>query len=153
VEPFRIQYALTRRQRLAVELVPWLPAIAGTLGFGTGAAILVVNVSAWFFPLLLLPVVVYRGLFAFAFDLVVWGGRPTELLVDGTELELRSGREARRLSLDGIFQVFRSGAVWTVLHLDGTVITIPAGAITGEQVDYLRSFARRCAATRAEAHG
>ena len=74
---FRLHYSLSRRQRLAVELVPWLPAIAGTIGFGTGAAFLVVNVSPWFFPFLLLPVTVYRGLFAFLFDIVVRGGPPS----------------------------------------------------------------------------
>ena len=54
------------------------------------------------------------------------------------------------LPLDGIFQVFRAGDTWTVLHLDGTVLTIPADAITAEQVDYLKSFARRSAAARAK---
>jgi hypothetical protein len=152
MEPFQLRYSLTRRQRLRVELVPWVPAVAGTIGFGTGAAFLVVAVSPWCFPFLLLPVVMYRGLFAFAFDLVVRGGPPTELLVDDAEMELRCGREVQRLPLDGVFQVFRSGDVWTVLHLDGTVLTIPADAITGEQVEYLRVFAhRRIAAARAEA--
>ena len=150
MEPFTLRYSLTRRQRLAVELVPWVPAIAGTIGFTTGAAFLVVTVSPWCFPLLLLPPVMYRSLVAFFFDLVVNGGRPTELSVDETEMELRAGGEVRRLPLDGVFQVFRSGEVWTVLHLDGTVLTIPAGAMTPEQADYLRSFARRLAATRAE---
>jgi hypothetical protein len=150
VDPFRLHFTLSRRQRLAVELVPWLPAVAGTVGFGTGAAYLVANVSAWFFPLLLLPVVTYRGLFAFAFDIAATAARPAELLVGGTELELRGGGGVERRALDGIFQVYRADGVWTVLHLDGSVLTIPVGAISADQVEYLRSFARRAAAARAE---
>ena len=143
MEPFRLHYALSRRQRLAVELPAWLPAMAGTIGFVTGAAYLVASVSPWCSLLLLLPVIVYRGLFVFAFGVIFCGGRPTELFVDDAEMELRIAGESQRLPLDGVFQVFRSGDVWTVLHLDGTVLTIPADAITSEQVEYLRSFAHR----------
>ncbi len=149
VSPFHLRFTLTRRQRLSVELVPWVPAIAGTVGFGTGAAYLVVSVSSWLFPLLLLPVVVYRGLFAFAFEIVARPRRPVELLVGDAELELRTGGAVRRLPLDGVFQVYREDTVWTVLHLDGSVLTIPADAITATQVEHLRSFARRAAAARA----
>jgi hypothetical protein len=44
--------------------------------------------------------------------------------------------------------MFHTDDVWTVLHLDGSVLTIPADAITTEQIEYLRSFARRAAAAR-----
>ncbi len=141
--PFLLRFTLTRRQRLSVELVPWVPAIAGTLGFGTGAAYLVVSVSPWFFPLLLLPVLVYRGLFAFALGIVANPARPVELLVGDADMEWRAGGAVSRLALDGIFQVFRADGVWTVLHLDGSVLTIPADAITAEQIGHLRAFARR----------
>jgi hypothetical protein len=76
-------------------------------------------------------------------------GRPVELRVGDTELEVRSRSETRTLPLDGIFQVFRDGDAWTILHLGGSVLTIPADAITPEQVEYLRSFAHRHAAARA----
>ena len=58
--------------------------------------------------------------------------------------------DRRWLALDGIFQVYRSenGAVWTVLHLDGTVLTIPADVIASDQLDYLKSFAMRGARER-----
>jgi hypothetical protein len=150
VAPFHLKFTLTRRQRLAVELVPWLPAIAAALGFTVGAAFLAVNVSRWFLPLLLLPPIMYRSLFVFAFDIIVRGGLAVEVNVDETGLTVRSGGAAKWLPLDGVFQVFRSGDVWTVLHLDGSVLTIPANAITGEQVEYLKSFARRATAARAE---
>ena len=138
-----LEYTLSRRQRLAVELLPWLPAVAAALGFAVGAAFLSLNVSRWFLVMLLLPPVVYRGLFAFAFDIVFRGGRHVVVTESDGELEVRSRGETKYLPLDGVFQVFRTGAVWTVLHLDGTTLTIPVSAITGEQVDYLKSFARR----------
>lgn len=147
--PFHLNYTLTRRQRLAVELVPWLPAIAAAVGFTFGAAFLSLHVSRWFMLLLLLPPVVYRGLFAFAYDIAVRGGRPVEIAIDETALEMRTGAEVKRLALDGVFQVYRNGDVWTVLHLDGTVVTVPLDAITDEQIAYLRTFVRRAAAGRA----
>ena len=147
--PFHLRFTLTRRQRLAVELVPWLPALAASLGFAVGVAFLAVHVSPWFLPLLLLPPVMYRSLVAFAFDLVVRGGRAVEVTADDDGLEVRSAGAARWLPLDGVFQVFRAGDIWTVLHLDGTVLTIPVEAITAGQVEYLKAFARRAAAARA----
>ena len=147
--PLHLQFTLTRRQRLAVELWPWLPAIAATLGFTVGAAYLVLNVSVWFLVMLLLPPVVYRGLFGFVFDIVVRGGRRVTVTESEAELVVQSGSATEFHPLDGVFQVYRSGDIWTVLHLDGTVLTIPADAITPEQVDYLKAFVRRCAAVRA----
>jgi hypothetical protein len=148
VAPLHLTFALTRRQRLAVELWPWSPALAAALGFTVEVAFLAVNVSRWFLPLLVLPPLVYRNLLAFVYDITVRGGRPVELLADDTALEVRTGGTAKRLPLDGIIQVFRAGDVWTVLHLDGTVLTIPIDVITAEQVEYLRGFARRAAAAR-----
>lgn len=150
---FHISYALTRRQRLRVEVVPWLPALAGTVGFGVGALYLTASVSPWCVLLLGLPVVMYRGLFAFALDITFRGARPVELRINDTEMEVHTGGTAEQFPLAGIFQVFRSDDVWTVLHLDGTILTIPADAITGEQIGYLRAFAHRAAAARSEAHG
>ena len=54
------------------------------------------------------------------------------------------------VSLDGVFQVFRAGTVWTVLHTDGPPLHVPGDAIGAEQVAYLRAWAhRRGAALRA----
>ncbi len=146
--PFRLTYTLSRRQRLAVEIMPWLPAVAASLGFVVGAAFLATTASLWFLLLLLIPPLVYRGLVALVFDLVVRGGLAVEVAVDETTLEVAARGDRRKLALAGIFQVFRSGDAWTVLHLDGSVLTIPANAIAVEQVEYLKSFARRAAATR-----
>ena len=150
MSPFHLKFTLSRRQRLVLDLPPWLPAVAATIGFSLGAAYAGLYASSWFLLLLLLPVLVYRGLFVFAFDLIVNGGRAVELRVDDVEMAVKTGDETKRLPIEGIFQVFRSDDTWTVLHLDGTVITIPETAITFEQISYLRIFAHRTLAARAE---
>lgn len=150
VLPFHLRFGLTRRQRLATELYPWLPAIAGGAGFCIGAAYLVVAVSSWFLLLFLVPIIAYRGLFAFLIDIAVRARQPVEVVVEDSRFGVAVDTDQRWLSLDGIFQVFRSenGATWTVLHLNGTVLTIPAEAIASDQLDYLKSFALRAAAER-----
>ena len=149
VAPFRLRYGLTRRQRLAVELLPWLPAVAATVGFGLGAVIMAVAVSPMFFVLVALPLLVYRGLVLFAVEIVFRARLPVELTADDVVLEVRTRGARRELPLDGIIQVFRSGDVWTVLHLDGTALSVPLDAVTPEQVEFLRAFAhRRLAAAR-----
>jgi hypothetical protein len=148
--PFHLHYTLSRRQRLAVELHPWLPAIAGSLGFVIGAAYLSLTVTPGFLLLLLLPVVVFRGLFGFVGELVLHSARPVEVIVDDETLEVVSRGQRQSHQLTGIIQVFRSEdrSTWTVLHLDGLILTIPTPAITAEQLDYLKGFARRAAEQR-----
>lgn len=149
-QSFHLRYTLNRRQRLAVELYPWLPAMAGTIGFLIGALYLILFVSAWFILLVLLPVIAYRGLFAFIFDIAFRAKQPVEVIVEEERLGVLVDGNRRVLALDGIFQVCRSetGATWTILHLDGTVLTIPSDAIANEQLDYFKSFALRAARER-----
>jgi len=147
---FQLHYSLSRRQRLAVELYPWLPAIAGTIGFLIGVLYLVLFVSIWFLWLVLLPVIAYRGLFTFLLDIAIRSRKPVAVVVEDDRLGMRIDGDERWLALDGIFQVCRSedGSTWTILHLDGTVLTIPAEAIELEQLEYLKSFALRAARER-----
>jgi hypothetical protein len=151
--PFFLRYSLTRRQRLAVELYPWLPAIAGTIGFTIGALYLVLFVSAWFSLLFFLPTIAYRGLFVFLVDVAFRSRQPVEVVVEEDRFGVRIDGDDRWHSLEGIFQVCRSEtrATWTVLHLDGTVLTIPSDAIAVEQLEYLKSFALRAARERKSA--
>jgi hypothetical protein len=146
---FHLHYTLTRRQRLAPHLMPWLPCLGASIGFTFGIAFLSTVVSPWFSPLLVLPVVVCRRFFALLYDV---GFRPpptVELAVDDEMMEVTAGPDHGRLPLDGIVQVFRAeDGTWTVLHLNGSVVTIPAAAITDAQLDYLKGFARRAAARR-----
>ncbi len=151
--PFTLSFTLSRRHRLMLEVPPWLPAIAATTGFVIGTTFAGLYASRLFFLLLVLPPIVYHGLFALVFNFIVIGGRPVTLHVDDVRIEIITGGRTQVIPLSGLFQVFCEGSTWTLLHLDGTVVTIPAGAITAEQVAYLRTFAHRTAATLRAEHG
>lgn len=148
--PFRLQYELTRRQRLAVELTPWLPCLAACLGFTVGVTYLSLVASRWFLPLLALPPIAYRGFFAFLFDIVVRPAKPIDVLVEEDRLGVIVEGERRWLSLAGVIQVYRSEQdAWTLLHFNGSILTIPGPAITPDQLDFLKGFALRAARKRA----
>lgn len=147
VTPFRLSYTLTRRQRLD-ELFPWLPAAAGSLGFGLGMAYLAVFVSPVFLVFLALPVLLYRGLFALLIDLALRPRQPVEVTVGESQLSVTTDGRRHALPLAGIIQVFRTEGAWTLLHRDGTSLLIPMDAVTEPQIDYLKQFALRALAER-----
>lgn len=147
--PFTLRYDLTRRHRLAVELPPWLPCLAATLGFGCGAVILGRLVSPVLFALLLLPAVLYRGFFAFLVELASRPVRPMDVVVEADRLGVLVDGVRRWLPLDGVIQVYQSGPdAYTLLHLNGSVLLIPAAAVTRPQVEFLQGFALRAARER-----
>lgn len=141
--PFRLQYALGRHDRLAVEITPHTPALAAALGFTSGIAYLGASVSAWFFVLLILPLIVCRWLIAFLLDVATVAERREDVLVEADRLGLLTPTGRVWLYLDGVIQVYRNGRNWTLLHLNGSVLTIPADAIRPEQVEFLKAFALR----------
>ena len=147
--PFRLRYGLSRRQRSAVEFAGWLPCLAAVLGLWAGAAFLALTVSPWFLLLLAPPVLIFPGLVLFLYDLLAHPLRPVDVLVEHDRLGVLDGGERRWLYLDGVVQVYRSDRdAWTLLHLNGSVLTIPADAITREQVEFLQGFALRAARAR-----
>ncbi len=150
ITPFELHYTPSRRERAAVELIPWVPAIAGSIGFGIGALVLASDVSAWLLLLLLVPLILYRGLMVLLIDLMLRSPRPVHIQVAATAFTVRCGNQHQTRLLDGIIQVFRTEGQdsWTVLHLDRSSLVIPVTAITSEQVDFLKSFARRAATER-----
>jgi hypothetical protein len=145
VTPFRLRYTLGRRDRFAVEFPPHLPACGAALGFTTGIAYLGAFVSPWFLTLLVLPAYVCRRAAVFLIDLLAVGAKPVDVLVEADRLGLLVGGVRAWHDLDGVIQVFRSdgGGTWTLLHLNGFVLTIPADAIQPDQLDFLKGFALR----------
>lgn len=146
--PFHIRYELTRGPRLAAYLHVWGPCLAPCLGFTLGIAFLSAVVSAWFLPLLIVPVALGRWYLPGLLDIVRHRTEPVEITTDTDELVIASRRGRQRLALQGIIQVFRAGDSWTVLHAGGAVLRIPAGAISEEQVAYLKGFAWRAGCRR-----
>jgi hypothetical protein len=156
VVPFHLRYEQSRRDRLAVQLESWSPCLAACLGFTCGIIFLSLVVSGWFALLLPLPVVVSRRFLARLCGIIRRPAEPVEIEVDADGLAVTAGGERAWLPLDGVIQVGKSGDdTWTVYHYGGAVVHIPAGAITAEQLDYLKAAARRSAAARkaAESHG
>jgi hypothetical protein len=100
--------------------------------------------------LLALPVIFYRGLIVLAFQLAFHPGKPVQVTVGEEELTVSVAGDTRHLPLEGVIQVFRAEGErdWTVLHLDGTSIILPAGSVTDEQLAYLKGFALRAARER-----
>jgi len=147
VLPFHVNYTLTRRQRVG-ELLPWLPALAASIRFGVGGAYLSSAVTLWFLLLFLLPIIFYRGLLVLLFDLASRSRQPVELTVDETTLWVQFDSTRRKYALDDIFQMYRTGDMWTLLQRDNSTLLIPVDALTEEQVTYLKSFARRAADER-----
>ena len=141
---FHLHYELSRGQRLGPHLLPWAPCLGASLGFTLGIAFLAKVVSVWFLPFLILPAYVCRHFVALALGILVHPVEPVDLFVDEAFLELRAGGISIRFPLMGIVQVYKSdGGTWTVLNRDNTAVTIPAAAITEEQLRYLKSFVRR----------
>ncbi|HEX4611639.1 MAG TPA: hypothetical protein VH092_25815 [Urbifossiella sp.] len=143
--PFRLQYTLGRRDRLAVESTPHLPALAAALGFTTGIAYLALVVSGWFVAFLVLLAYPCHGLVTFLVELVLVSARPVDVLVESDRLGFLVGENRVWLGLEGVIQVFRSdnGRTWTLLHLNGSVLTIPGDVILPAQLEFLKGFALR----------
>lgn len=145
--PFHVHYTLTRRQRVG-ELLPWLPALAASIGFGIGGVYLSSAVTLWFLLLFLLPIIFYRGLLVLLFDLARRSRQPVELTVDETTLWVQFGSTRRKCALDDIFQMYRTGDMWTLLQRDNSTLLIPVDALAEDQVKYLKSFVRRATEER-----
>src|SRR5258708_1811745 len=142
--PFHLHYSLSRGQRLRPPLLPWAPCLGASLGYTLGIVFLAKVVSIWFLPLLILPAIYCRQFFALALGILVHQVESVDLFADDSHLELRAGGVSVRFALAGIVQVYKSeGETWTVLNRDNTAITIPAAAISEEQLRYLKSFVRR----------
>src|SRR4051794_40260068 len=141
---FHLRYDLSRGQRLGPHLLPWAPCLGASLRYTLGIVFLAKVVSAWFLPALVLPAFYCRHFAVLALRILVHPVEPVDLFADDTHLELRAGGASVRFALAGIVQVYKSeGDRWPVLNRDTPAVTIPAAAITEEQLRYLKSFVRR----------
>jgi hypothetical protein len=143
--PFRLRYTLGRGDRFAVEFPPHLPACGAALGFTTGIAYLGAFVSPWFLALLVFPAYICRRPAVLLVELLALPEKPTDVLVEAARIGLLVGEKRVWHDLDGVIQVYRSDGwrTWTLLHLDGFVLTIPSTAIEPHQLDFLKAFALR----------
>jgi hypothetical protein len=150
--PFELDFALSRRQRIALLRHDWgalfvpfaLFAIAVFIFFCVQTAVSVWSLSwpgiAVFGGLALGMLVLHRALLGGLVDVLLVPVRRVNLRVEDNGLGFFIGRERWWLFLDGITSIEQQVAgIWTLRHWNGWVIHIPAGAISDSQLAYLRS--------------
>ena len=142
--PFQLQYELNRRQRLIPHLVIWgqyLPAyiiVAGCLIFAS------VHWSPWLLLGLIAVLRLTKGFFIGLSNIITQPKHEMDILVEENGLGYLAGGERWWVPLDGVLKVGKIHPdVWTVFHYNGTVINIPVGVITDEQIKHLQSKAER----------
>jgi hypothetical protein len=141
--PFSLCYDLTRRQRLIPHLRTWQPAIPLIL-FGVVGSALLVALRWWCVPLLLFWVWFFRGFFVGLANVLLRPVVHMDLRVEENVLEFPAGGERWCLFLDGLMSIQQlTPGVWTLQHWNGTVINIPAAAITDDQLAHLRAAMER----------
>jgi hypothetical protein len=141
--PFTLCYTLTRRQRLIPHLRLWGPhsplILLGLVGFLAGIAW-----SWWCLPFALLWVWLFRRFFAGLLGVLLHPVMPMHIRVEENALGFMAGGQRWWAFLDGLVSIQElTPGVWTVLHWNGTVINVPAAAITDGQLAYLRAAMKR----------
>jgi hypothetical protein len=141
--PFTLSYDLARRQRIVPHLRIWQPLIPFILVVVLGFAFLVAA-SWWFVLFLLASVWFYRGFFVGLGDGLLRAVVPVHLRVEENALGFVAGGQRWWLFLDGLTSIQElAPGVWTLQHWNGTVINIPAAAITEAQLAHLRAAMER----------
>jgi hypothetical protein len=149
--PFQLQYELNRRQRLVPHLVIWFPYSAVYLGAAAMALFASVRFSPWHLLLFVLALWLLRGFLVGLLDVALNPIRRMDVVVEENGLGYLDGGERWYIFLDGILNVgMICRDTWTVYHYNGTVINIPAAAITRPQIDYLLSAAQRAQTRRGQ---
>ncbi len=154
--PFHLRYTLSRRQRLwgLYDAWGWFAPLMAipvwtflVLRMGWSFWTLEWAGIALFGGLALGVTCLYAGLFRGLVDLVCVPKRHMDVLVEdngaGAAAGILLGGERWYLFLDGITSIRRYRDLWTIQHYSGSVLWIPASAITDEQVAFLHDHLRR----------
>ena len=149
VVPFELRYRLTRRQRL----VPLLRLL------GVASSLYILALFTFFFVQTVVSIwtldwpgiAVFGGLalglfvldgslFFGLLDVLMAPVRNVEIRVEENVLSFKTPHERWYLFLDGLTDIKQfAGGIWTLRHWNGTVVHIPADAITEPQLGYLRN--------------
>ncbi len=143
--PFHLQYELSRRQRLVPHLRIWglyVPMLGGILlgavylarHGSPGWALLAASFGLW----------LYRGFIVGLFQVIRRPVQPMDLEIQENGLGFLDGNQRWWIFLDGVIHIAQlQKDTWTIQHHNGTVINIPATAITPEQLEHIRSASGR----------
>ena len=143
--PFHLHYELSRWQRLVPHLHIWaiyLPVLGGIL---LGCVYLALHGSpGWALLAALFWLWMSRGLFFGLVHVIRQPVQAMDIEVQENALGFGDGTEKWWIFLDGIIRIDQlHEGLWTIQHYNGTVLHIPVGAITPEQLQHIRSMAER----------
>jgi hypothetical protein len=141
--PFELRYQLTRWQRLVPHLILWGPL---SIVIPLTLPLLVLGVmQTWWAVFLVIPLVfLFGGFFYGLADVVFRRTAMIDLLIEENGLGFLAGGQRWWLFLDGLIRIEQlTGGVWTLQHHNGSVVNIPAHAISEAQLDYLRAAMAR----------
>jgi hypothetical protein len=151
--PFELRYQLSRRQRLGPHLRIWgvvsTPFVVALFAFFCVQTVVSVCSLSWpglavFGGLALGVFVLHRGLFLGLLDVLLVPARSMDLRVEENGLGVLAGGERWWLFLDGLTGIDQlTAGVWTLRHWNGSVVHIPADAITEAQLGHLRAAMER----------
>jgi hypothetical protein len=147
--PFELRYQLSRRQRLVPHLRIWgvayTPFVVVVFTFFcvrtiASACSLIWGSVAVFGTLAFGLFLLLRGLFVGLLDVLLVPVRSMDIRIEENGLGFLAGGERWWLFLDGLTSIDQlTAGVWTLQHWNGSVVHIPAYAITDDQLAYLRS--------------
>jgi hypothetical protein len=151
--PFELRYQLSRRQRLTLHLRSWgmayTPFVVIVFLFFCVQTIVNACSLTWagvavFGGMALGLFLLLNGLFVGLLDVLLVPVRRMDLRIESNGLGFLSGKERWWLFLDGLTRIEQQTAgIWTLQHWNGSVIHIPADAITDAQLAYLRAAMER----------
>jgi hypothetical protein len=146
--PFQLRYTLSRSQRLVPHVRLW----------GVFKTIFVLMMLAFFFVRMMFAIwwlewlgivvfggltlgilVLYPGLFVGLIDVLTVPRRHVDAVIEENAAGILLGKKRWCLFLDGITSIKQYRAdVWTIQHYNGSVLHVPASAITDEQMSHIR---------------
>ncbi len=142
-ESGHIEYDLSRRQRLVAHVGVWAPYLGGLVLIGGGGTALfvslAVSVSPWLGLLILLPLWLVRGFIIGLVNVIFVGIHHMDVIVEENGLGYATESERLWIFLDGIIRIQKySKDTWTIIHHNGTVVSIPTAAIEERYVEHMR---------------
>jgi hypothetical protein len=141
--PFRLQYELTRQQRIVPHLKIWMPFLFQAAVVLAGA-VYITLMNWWFFPSIVFVLLLMRGFWLGLIDIVAHRARRIDIVVEGNgDLGVLDGDERWWLSLGVTRRMEQlTPGIWTLHDSNGNVINIPAFAMTDEQLRFLKEMTR-----------
>src|SRR5687768_16769646 len=105
--PFKLRYALTRRQRIVPHLRIWLRQLPVVIGIPVVSAIALVVGEWWLLAVSLLCLWFARGFWIGLLDIAIYPVKQMDVVVEQNGLGFMAGGQRRWLFLDGMVRIDR----------------------------------------------